>query len=76
MGIIRKQVGAEGEKKLFWLRKLLETKDVVVDDNVTMYLVKAINDILATGPSQGHQHVEQWRCLGKLLLEATRPETT
>jgi hypothetical protein len=74
MGIIRKQVGAEGEKKLFWLSKLLETKDVAVDENVKLCLVEAINDINVLSPLHRHQHVEQWRCLGEVLVDATRPE--
>ena len=46
---------------------------MAVDENVTVCLVKAINDI---DSSYRHPHLEQWRCLGKLLLEATRAGVT
>jgi hypothetical protein len=80
MGIIRKLVTSEEEKKLFRMSKLLETRHVVVDDNVTKCLVEAINDILQSsgGGDEVHQrqHGEQWECLGQLLLAATQPECT
>ena len=81
MSIIRKLASGEDEKKpfYFWLSKLLETKHVVVDDNVTKCLVAVVDDILPqpSGSGGGEMHQQrqpeeqQWQCLGQLLLAAT-----
>jgi hypothetical protein len=74
MCIVGKLVGVGRDKGgSFCLNRLLKTKQVVVDDNVTLCLVKEIDDIAtAARQPRDEQKQQQWWCLGQLLLEATQ----